>query len=100
VDELDPETATRQKGQFQDFMIFGISKEKQQTNFSQQGSHKGRLSPTPVTHAPRIPTLKLPQTTLATMRKAGGLGSEASQGNHTWKGKGKESTRVKWCSIV
>lgn len=72
----------------------------QKQRCSRKGSHKGRFSPTPMTRPPRIPTLKLPQTTLATMRKAGGLGSEASQGKHTWKGKGKDPTRVKWCSTA
>ncbi|KAE9376888.1 hypothetical protein N431DRAFT_186797 [Stipitochalara longipes BDJ] len=77
-----------------------IHKQKQGTKMSQ----KGVLPPTPAARAPRIPTLKLPQTTLAaTMRKINGLGSEresASQGYHTWKGKRKDMTKVRWCSTV
>jgi hypothetical protein len=62
----------------------------------------GRFSPTLITRAPRIPTLKLPQPTLATMRKVSGLGSEldAIQGKQSWKGKEKDNTRIKWASTV
>jgi hypothetical protein len=69
-------------------------------------SQERRISPSPSIQAPRIPTLKLPQTTLATMRKVSGLGSEfggARQGNQTWKvikGKGKVTTRAQWSSTV
>ncbi|KAN0117347.1 hypothetical protein V8E51_003324 [Hyaloscypha variabilis] len=83
-----------------------IHKQKGGAKISQKGRFSSTTGPTTAAQAsaPRIPTLKLPQTTLAaTMRKINGLGSEresASQGYHTWKGKGKDMTKVKWCSTV
>ena len=61
-----------------------------------------RFSPSPQTHAPRIPSLTLPKPTFATVRNVSGLPDIDSMAHDSSMGntKGKGGSRIKWGSTV
>ncbi|KAE8441849.1 hypothetical protein EG329_004250 [Mollisiaceae sp. DMI_Dod_QoI] len=61
-----------------------------------------QFSSTPKNRPPRIPTLRLPQPTFSTVRKANGIPSDASMGHDKFdfRGKEKSGSWLKWTSTV
>ncbi|KUJ20321.1 uncharacterized protein LY89DRAFT_779106 [Mollisia scopiformis] len=59
-----------------------------------------QMSPTPKIRPPRIPTLRLPQPTFSTVRKANGIKTETSMGHDTFKAKGRDGSKTKGTSMV